>query len=250
MWKFNSNIYLQIVVLHVGIRRTSNMLSWQNVLTCVPCQSHNPFRLTRVTQATQVTQILGSRLPHCFLLVISLIFPQCRRKISVCILPRVCSLHSAFCTQPAFYSQSAFYPWSAVCSPQSAVCVLHWPEFISKWPCILCLYFFVSPVQIQCSALLFKLFLPYFCFKLLITRTLDNSNRFLISLEGLSYQESTVHVWVIKCYEKLWMPIQYHNDCIWTFSLGIISDYYTYFLSQYKGSATRCHYRPCKTETW
>ena len=26
---------------------------------------------------------------------------------------------------PAFYSQSAFYPWSAVCSLQSAVGVLH-----------------------------------------------------------------------------------------------------------------------------
>ena len=112
MWKFNSNIYLQIVVLHVGVRRTSNMLSWQNALTGVPCQSHNPFRLTRVTQATQVTQTLGSRLPHCFLLVISLIFPQCHLKISFCILPRVCSPHSAFCTQPAFYSQSA-------------VCILH-----------------------------------------------------------------------------------------------------------------------------
>ena len=135
MWKFNSNIYLQIVVLHVGIRRTSNMLSWQNALTCVPCQSHNPLRLTRVTQATQVTQTLGSRLPHCFLLVVSLIFPQCRLKISVCILPRVCSPHSAFypslhftlSLQSAFYTQSAFYPWSAVCSLQSAVCVLHWP---------------------------------------------------------------------------------------------------------------------------
>ena len=30
------------------------------------------------------------------------------------------SLQSAFCTQ------SAFYPWSAVCSPQSAVFILHW----------------------------------------------------------------------------------------------------------------------------
>ena len=27
--------------------------------------------------------------------------------------------------QSAFYTQSAFYPWSAVCSLQSAVCVLH-----------------------------------------------------------------------------------------------------------------------------
>ena len=31
-------------------------------------------------------------------------------------------------------------------------------EFISKRPCILCLCFFVSPVQIQCSALLFVIF--------------------------------------------------------------------------------------------
>ena len=27
--------------------------------------------------------------------------------------------------QSACYTQSAFYPWSAVCSQQSAVCVLH-----------------------------------------------------------------------------------------------------------------------------
>ena len=33
----------------------------------------------------------------------------------------------AFYSQPAFYTQSAFYPWSAVCSLQSAVYVLHWP---------------------------------------------------------------------------------------------------------------------------
>ena len=30
--------------------------------------------------------------------------------------------------------QSAFYPWSAVCSPQSAVCVLHWPVRNREWP--------------------------------------------------------------------------------------------------------------------
>ena len=34
--------------------------------------------------------------------------------------------------QSAFYTQSAFYPWSAVCSLQSAVCVLHWPIKIHK----------------------------------------------------------------------------------------------------------------------
>ena len=51
---------------------------------------------------------------------------------SVCILPRVCSPHSAFCTQPAFYSQSAVCILHSVCilplvrSLHSAVCVLHW----------------------------------------------------------------------------------------------------------------------------
>ena len=35
--------------------------------------------------------------------------------------------------QSAFYTQSAFYPWSAVCSLQSPVCVLHWPI----WPLVL-----------------------------------------------------------------------------------------------------------------
>ena len=46
---------------------------------------------------------------------------------------KVYSLYSAFypslrftlSLQPAFYTQSAFYPWSAVCSLQSEVCVLH-----------------------------------------------------------------------------------------------------------------------------
>ena len=46
---------------------------------------------------------------------------------------KVYSLYSAFypslrftlSLQSAFYTQSAFYPWSAVCSLQSAVCVLH-----------------------------------------------------------------------------------------------------------------------------
>ena len=49
---------------------------------------------------------------------------------------KVYSLYSAFypslrftlSLQSAFYTQSAFYPWSAVCSLQAAVCVLHWPE--------------------------------------------------------------------------------------------------------------------------
>ena len=38
------------------------------------------------------------------------------------------SLRFTLSLQSAFYTQSAFYPWSAVCSPQSAVCVLHWPK--------------------------------------------------------------------------------------------------------------------------
>ena len=37
------------------------------------------------------------------------------------------SMRFTLSLQPAFYTQSAFYPWSAVCSPQSAVFVLHWP---------------------------------------------------------------------------------------------------------------------------
>ena len=40
-----------------------------------------------------------------------------------CVLLLVCSLH---------FTQSAFYPWSAVCSPQSAVFVLHWPTYKNK----------------------------------------------------------------------------------------------------------------------
>ena len=36
------------------------------------------------------------------------------------------SLRFTLSLQSAFYTQSAFYPWSAVCSPQSVVCVLHW----------------------------------------------------------------------------------------------------------------------------
>ena len=37
------------------------------------------------------------------------------------------SLRFTLSLQSAFYTQSAFYPWSAVCSLQSAVFVLHWP---------------------------------------------------------------------------------------------------------------------------
>ena len=38
------------------------------------------------------------------------------------------SLHFTFSLQSAFYTQSAFYLWSAVCSPQSTVFILHWPD--------------------------------------------------------------------------------------------------------------------------
>ena len=46
------------------------------------------------------------------------------------------SLRFTLSLQSAFYTQSAFYPWSAVCSPQSAVCVLHCP--ISFSACVPC----------------------------------------------------------------------------------------------------------------
>ena len=36
------------------------------------------------------------------------------------------SLRFTLSLQSAFYTQSAFYPWSAVCSPQSTVFILHW----------------------------------------------------------------------------------------------------------------------------
>ena len=68
----------------------------------------------------------------------------CSLQSGVCVLLSVCSLHFTLSLhftpgpqsvihslrftlslQSAFYTQSAFYPWSAVCSPQSAVCVLH-----------------------------------------------------------------------------------------------------------------------------
>ena len=94
------------------------MPSWYNKwfthymrLTCVLCQYRFPFCWTK---ATRVTQTLGSRkknrLPHCFLLVISLIFSQCGSKISFCILPpacvllSVCSLHFTPGPQCAFYT--------------------------------------------------------------------------------------------------------------------------------------------------
>ena len=46
---------------------------------------------------------------------------------TVFILHFALSLRFTLSLQSAFYTQSAFYPWSAVCSLQSAVCVLHWP---------------------------------------------------------------------------------------------------------------------------
>ena len=50
-------------------------------------------------------------------------------------------------------------------------------EFISKQPCILCLCFFVSPVQIQCSAC-YSLFLPFAYFLIFgyFLQALDNLN--------------------------------------------------------------------------
>ena len=44
------------------------------------------------------------------------------------------SLRFTLSLQSAFYTQCAFYPWSAVCSLQSAVCVLHWPIEIYTIP--------------------------------------------------------------------------------------------------------------------
>ena len=49
------------------------------------------------------------------------------KKSTVFILHFAPSLRFTLSLQSAFYTQSAFYPWSAVCSPQSAVCVSHWP---------------------------------------------------------------------------------------------------------------------------
>ena len=37
------------------------------------------------------------------------------------------SLRFTLSLQSAFYTHSTFYPWSAVCSPQSAVLFFHWP---------------------------------------------------------------------------------------------------------------------------
>ena len=56
---------------------------------------------------------------------------KCLKKSSVFILHFAPSLRFTLSLQSAFYTQSAFYPWSAVCSLQSAVCVLHWPIKIS-----------------------------------------------------------------------------------------------------------------------
>ena len=48
-----------------------------------------------------------------------------RRRSTVFILHFAPSLRFTLNLQSAFYTLSAFYPWSAVCSLQSAVCVLH-----------------------------------------------------------------------------------------------------------------------------
>ena len=42
------------------------------------------------------------------------------------------SLHFTLSLQSAFYTQSAFYPWSAVCSPQSAVRSPQSPFYIDR----------------------------------------------------------------------------------------------------------------------
>ena len=80
-------------------------------------------------------------------------------------------------------------------------------EFISKQPrYFFCLYFFVIPVEIQCSSLKIKAsfaFPPhpfaYFLISGYLLRTPDNSNFFSISLEGWSYRESTVHISGFSC---------------------------------------------------
>ena len=61
-------------------------------------------------------------------------FTDLEKKEHKC-LKKVYSFYSAFCSQlsvcslqSAFYTQSAVYPWSAVCSLQSAVCVLEKPR--------------------------------------------------------------------------------------------------------------------------
>ena len=74
---------------------------------------------------------LGSEVCNWYRLAIS---PIWRRRSSK-MFKKVYSFYSAFypslcftlTLQSAFYTLSAFYPWSAVCSLQSAVCVLHWP---------------------------------------------------------------------------------------------------------------------------
>ena len=69
-----------------------------------------------------------------------------------------------------------------------------------------CLYFFVTPVEIQCSSLKIKpsfAFPPhpfaYFLISGYLLRTPDNSNSFSISLEGSSYRDSTVHIFGFSC---------------------------------------------------
>ena len=77
-------------------------------------------------------------------------------------------------------------------------------EFISKQPRqFFCLYFFVTPVEIQCSSLHINQALHSLLIHLLISgyllRNPDNSNFFSISLEGSSYRESTVHISGFSC---------------------------------------------------
>ena len=62
------------------------------------------------------------------------------------------SLRFTLSLQSAFYTQSAFYPWSAVCSLQSAVCVLHWPVFAVSWNLSFVYVNQLFPLSLPCSA--------------------------------------------------------------------------------------------------
>ena len=74
---------------------------------------------------------LGSEVYNWYRLAISPIWRRRStsvwKKSTVFILHFAPSLRFSLSLQSSFYTQSAVYPWSAVCSLQSAVCVLHWP---------------------------------------------------------------------------------------------------------------------------
>ena len=87
-------------------------------LTFVPRQVSSisfPVPLDKGNVGNEVSGLREkTRLPHCFLLNISLTFPL------MCFF-----LHFTPSLRFTFSLQSAFYPWTAVCSPQSAFFVLH-----------------------------------------------------------------------------------------------------------------------------